>query len=86
MQSYAIIYRAGNALARVLVEKAIKSFPCWAYISGEQWFVKTTHTADQIYNIINPLVGLKGRVMVVALRRNAAWNNLSHSDYLYNNL
>ena len=86
MQSYAIIYRAGNALQRVLVEKVIKSFPCWAHILDEQWFVKTNHTANQIYDMINPLVGLNGRVIVVALRRNAAWRNLNQSDYIFNNL
>ena len=86
MQSYAIVYKAGNAIQRALVEKVIKSFPIWAHICGEYWFIKTDLNANQIYNKINPLVGLSGRIAVVALRRNAAWNNLSTSDYIFNNL
>jgi hypothetical protein len=86
MQSYIVIYRAGTSVQRLVVDNKIKSFPCWAHITGEYWYVKTGHTANQIYQILNPLVGLKGRVVVVALKRNAAWNNIYNGDYLYNNL
>lgn len=82
MQSFVVIYRAGNALARVAVEKKIKSLECWAHILGEYWFVKTNRSANDIYNMINPIVGLGGTVVVVAIKRNFGFNDLRNSDFL----
>lgn len=86
MQSYVIVYRAGTAIQRLAVEKKIKTFSYWAHILGEYWFVKTDYSANQIYNMINPLVGLNGRIIVVAVKRNAAWNDLANSEFLNRNI
>ena len=94
MRSYAIIYRTGAALSYkagssiqdALVEKKIKTFSYWANILDHYWFVKTDYTANQIYEILNPLVGLNGRLIVVGLKRNASWNYISTSDFLYKHL
>lgn len=82
MKSFIIIYRAGTALQRTLVEKKIKSFSSWAKILGEYWFVKTDCSANDIYNMINPIVGLNGRVVVVAVKRNAGWNNIINGQFI----
>lgn len=86
MQSFVIVYNTSSVVQRLAVERVIKSFSVYAHILGEYWFVKGNITANQIYNKINPLVGPNGRVIVVAVTRNAAWNNITNSNYLYNNL
>ena len=86
MKSYVVIYRAGNAIQRSLVEKKIKSFSYWARIFSEYWFVKTDYSANQIYEMINPLVGFNGRVVIVAVTRNAGWNYLPQGDFIYKHL
>lgn len=86
MKSYIVVYRAGNSLQRLAVEKTIKSFPRWARVLEDYWFVKSDKSANEIYNMINPLVGFNGRVIVVAVKRNAAFNNLSTSDFLYEHI
>ena len=86
MQSYIVIYRAGNSLQRLAVEKTIKSFPYWAHVFETYWFVKSEKSANEIYNMINPLVGFGGRVVVMAIKRNAAMNNVSTGEFLCKNL
>ena len=82
MKSFIIVYRAGTALQRALVEKKIKSFSSWAKIFGEYWFVKTNYSANDIYNMINPIVGLNGRVVVVGVKRNAGWYNVTNGEFI----
>ena len=86
MKSYIIIYKAGSSIQKLLVEKKIKSMSKWAHILGDYWFVKTTYSANEIYNMINPLVGLSGRVVVVGVKRNAGWNRISTADFIKEHL
>lgn len=86
MKSYVIIYRTKTQFKKTSVEKTIKSFPYWARITEDYWFVKTDKSANDIYNMINPIVGLNGRIIVVGVKRNAAMNYISTDDFLAKNL
>lgn len=86
MKSYIIAYRTSNKLLKPMVERKIKSFSKWALIVGDYWFVKTTYSAKEIFNMIDPLVGLSGRVVVLGVKRNGAWDKIGTSDFLYENL
>ena len=86
MKSYIIAYRTSNSFLKSAVERKIKSFSKWALIVGDYWFVKTTYSAKEIFNMIDPLVGLSGRVVVLGVKRNGAWHKIGTSDFLYENL
>lgn len=86
MQSYIVTFRAEGSIKNALVEKVIKSSPCWCHLMGPHWLIKTDLSATQIRDKISPLVGLNGRVVVAAVKRNAALRNLSQGDFVQRNL
>ena len=82
MRSYVIIYRTKTQFQKSSVEKVIKSFSYWARITQDYWFVKTDYSANDIYNKINPLIGLNGRIVVVGIQRSGAMNYINNDEFI----
>lgn len=86
MKSYIVTFRADGSIKKALAEKVIKSSPYWCHLLGAHWFIKTDLSAVQIRDKISPLIGLSGRVVVTAVKRNAALNYISNEDFIKSHL
>lgn len=82
MKSYVIIYRTKTQFQKSSVEKVIKSFSYWARITQDYWFVKTDKSASEIYNMINPIIGLNGRIVIVGIKKSGGMNYIKNDEFI----
>ena len=65
----------------------IKEYGTWAHITLSTWAIVTENSASEVRDVLKPLVGEEGRLLVVQSAHVAAWSNVMCSnDWMKNNL